>query len=110
MSSVSPLRRLVATVATGAVLLTAGVVTALPAQAEETYPRPPSGTMYLSGHGWGHGHGMSQYGALGAARQGRTWQQIVDFYYPNTDRTSIGNPLIRVDVRAHHANTTRMSG
>ena len=108
MSSVSPVRRLVATVATGAVLLAAGVATALPAQAEETYPRPPSGTMYLSGHGWGHGHGMSQYGALGAARQGRTWQQIVDFYYPNTDRTSIGNPLIRVDVRAHLANTTRV--
>ncbi len=101
-------RQLVAATATGAVLVGLGALTALPAHAEEVYPRPPSGTMNLTGHGWGHGHGMSQYGAYGAALQGLTWQQIVDFYYPGTARTAIGNPAIRVDVTAHLGNTTRV--
>jgi len=26
------------------------------------------------------------------------WQQIVDFYYPSTSRTSWGNPTVRVNV------------
>jgi SpoIID/LytB domain protein len=38
----------------------------------------------ISGHGFGHGHGMSQYGAEGAARQGLTYRQIAEFYYPGT--------------------------
>ncbi|MDQ3615463.1 MAG: SpoIID/LytB domain-containing protein [Actinomycetota bacterium] len=38
----------------------------------------------IRGHGYGHGHGMSQYGAQGAALQGRTYRQIADFYYPGT--------------------------
>lgn len=97
-----------ATVAAVGVALAAGLVTAAPAAADEVYPRPPSGTMNLTGHGWGHGHGMSQYGAYGAAQKGLTWQQIVDFYYPGTTRTAIGNPTIRVEVTAHLGNTTRV--
>ena len=102
-------RRWAAVAAAGAVVVSAGAVTALPAQADEVYPRPPSGTIYLTGHGWGHGHGMSQYGAYGAALQGLTWQQIVDFYYPSTARSAIGNPVIRVNVTAHLGNTTRVA-
>lgn len=40
--------------------------------------------LVLQGHGWGHGHGMSQYGAQGAALQGLTHRQILRFYYPGT--------------------------
>ncbi|WP_244929723.1 SpoIID/LytB domain-containing protein [Nocardioides sp. W7] len=40
--------------------------------------------LVLQGHGWGHGHGMSQYGAQGAALQGRSHRQILGFYYPGT--------------------------
>ncbi|NPV26526.1 MAG: SpoIID/LytB domain-containing protein [Firmicutes bacterium] len=36
------------------------------------------------GHGWGHGVGMSQWGAYGMAEQGQCYQQILDFYYPGT--------------------------
>jgi SpoIID/LytB domain protein len=39
----------------------------------------------VTGHGYGHGHGMSQYGAEGAARQGLTYRQIAEFYYPGTE-------------------------
>jgi peptidoglycan hydrolase-like amidase len=74
------------------------VVSAGAAGAAEVYPRPADGTFTITGHGNGHGHGMSQYGALGAAQAGRTWQQIVGFFYPGTTVGSMGNPTIRVRV------------
>jgi stage II sporulation protein D len=47
-------------------------------------PVPHKAVITIDGRGWGHGHGLSQYGAEGAARKGRTAQQIVHFYYPHT--------------------------
>jgi stage II sporulation protein D len=38
----------------------------------------------LGGHGWGHGIGMSQYGALGYAQHGWTHQQILQHYFTGT--------------------------
>jgi len=73
-----------------------GVVHAPTAAADEIYLRPASGAYPLDGRGFGHGIGLSQYGARGAADQGRTWQQIVGFYYPGTAVADNGNPLIRV--------------
>ena len=35
-------------------------------------------------YGYGHGTGMSQYGADYMARQGSTWQEILLHYYPGT--------------------------
>ena len=44
-----------------------------------------SGALFLfTGHGWGHGVGMSQYGAYGYAQHGATYQQILAHYYPGT--------------------------
>lgn len=34
--------------------------------------------------GYGHGVGMSQYGALGMAKEGKTYQEILSHYYKNT--------------------------
>lgn len=36
-------------------------------------------------YGFGHGVGMSQYGALGMANSGYTYQDILTHYYPNTE-------------------------
>ena len=36
------------------------------------------------GHGWGHGIGMSQYGAYGYAQHGWTYDQILAHYYTGT--------------------------
>jgi len=36
------------------------------------------------GHGWGHAVGMCQFGALGMAQQGKTYRDILSFYYPGT--------------------------
>jgi stage II sporulation protein D len=44
-----------------------------------------SGILFLlSGHGWGHGVGMGQWGAQGYAQQGYTSDQILAAYYPGT--------------------------
>jgi SpoIID/LytB domain protein len=51
---------------------------------DQRYPRPASGTYTVQGHGYGHGRGMSQYGANGAAKKGLTHEKILDFYYPGT--------------------------
>ncbi|MBU2696174.1 SpoIID/LytB domain-containing protein [Pimelobacter sp. 30-1] len=47
----------------------------------------------LVGSGYGHGKGMSQYGAKGAADQGRTAAQILDFYYPGTAMGRAGGSI-----------------
>ncbi len=50
----------------------------------------------ITGGGYGHGVGLSQYGALGQARAGRGYQEILSFYYPGT---SFGKaPLTKVRV------------
>jgi len=42
-----------------------------------------SGSSYVfSGRGWGHQLGMSQFGALAMARQGFTYDEIIEFYFP----------------------------
>ncbi len=65
----------------------------------ETWATPGSTAITVTGHGFGHGHGLSQYGALGAAGQGSTWQQIIEFYYPGTTWGRIGGK-IRVLITA----------
>ncbi len=39
--------------------------------------------------GYGHGVGLSQWGAKYAAEQGQTWQEILAHYYPGTKITQI---------------------
>jgi stage II sporulation protein D len=52
----------------------------------------------LTGHGWGHGVGMSQWGALGQAQAGRTYAQILAHYYRGTTLGSTGAQRVRVLV------------
>ncbi len=48
-------------------------------------PSPVTATTFLvSGRGWGHGVGMSQYGALGFANEGRRYEEILAHFYPGT--------------------------
>ena len=54
-----------------------GISVARPAAAEEVYARPADGVFALEGHGWGHGHGLSQWGAQGAATLGVDAETIV---------------------------------
>lgn len=45
-------------------------------------------TFYTTGYG--HGVGMSQYGADGMANKGYNYKEILAFYYPGTDLVSLG--------------------
>ena len=56
--------------------------------------------------GNGHGHGMSQYGARGAALAGLSFRQIVAFYYPHTTLVQHKQPLIRVLLGGFGPTTT----
>ena len=38
----------------------------------------------LKGNGYGHGVGMSQYGAMNMAKEGKSCEDIIIFYFPNT--------------------------
>ena len=62
------------------VIGTSTVLTTIPAQADPAV-WAQSGRFTIRGAGWGHGWGMSQYGAYGAARKGLSWKQILAFYY-----------------------------
>ena len=42
-------------------------------------------TFVVTGHGWGHGVGMSQYGAYGYAQKGVGYEKIVLHYFPGTE-------------------------
>jgi stage II sporulation protein D len=46
--------------------------------------RPPAPVFVVSGHGWGHGVGMGQYGAYGYAKHGVGYRAILAHYYPGT--------------------------
>ncbi|HEY7178360.1 MAG TPA: SpoIID/LytB domain-containing protein, partial [Gaiella sp.] len=71
------MRRLVLIVVAGLASLVAG---AGPATAA-----PPAPTAFvLAGGGWGHGVGMSQWGAFGQAKAGRDYRAILAHYYPGT--------------------------
>jgi stage II sporulation protein D len=48
------------------------------------------GVARFSGRGYGHGVGMSQWGAKGMAEQGYTAERILEYYYPGTTLGSLG--------------------
>lgn len=57
-------------------------------------------TVVAKGAGWGHGIGMSQYGAYGQAKAGRTASQILATYYQGTQLSKVDtNRQIRVLLR-----------
>src|SRR3954453_10326639 len=104
-----PVRRTACAAAAALVgsLLTA-VVTATPALAEEVYERPASGVFDVQGHGWGHGHGLSQWGAQGAASQGVSADTITSTYYPLTAKTTLPNGSVRVLLQADDSKDTQV--
>ncbi|HEX3614723.1 MAG TPA: SpoIID/LytB domain-containing protein [Sporichthyaceae bacterium] len=85
--------------------LVAGLAIAvpIPAQAEVRAPAveplaaPVGGVFWFEGRGAGHGRGMSQWGAEGAASHGVGYRRILSTYYPGTRlvRTK-ADPPIRV--------------
>ena len=57
----------------------------------------------VKGRGWGHGIGMTQYGAMGFAQQGRTYDWILAHYFQNTDLATRPELTVKVDLDAGKA-------
>ncbi|HXY71586.1 MAG TPA: SpoIID/LytB domain-containing protein [Actinomycetota bacterium] len=55
-------------------------------------PASAATTFTFYGQGWGHGVGMSQYGAYGMANAGKTYSQILSAYYPGTTLSTVSSP------------------
>ncbi|WP_337063494.1 SpoIID/LytB domain-containing protein [Kineococcus sp. G2] len=91
-------RRAATVLTTAAATLAAGLIAAGPAQAGEVRPVPADGSFTFSGHGYGHGIGMSQWGAQSRAVAGQSYRQILDFYYPGTTVASRENRTLRVQL------------
>ena len=53
----------------------------------------------ITGRGWGHGIGMSQWGAYGLARQGKGYKDILRHYYTGIGFARVKNKAVRVLLR-----------
>ena len=89
-------------------LIGTSLVSALPAEAD-TSVTAQAGSFTLRGAGFGHGWGMSQYGAYGAARKGLKWEKIMAFYYPGTKLTKMSsNTVLKVWVTGDNDGSVRV--
>ena len=52
-------------------------------------PIAHNGAVRFEGRGWGHGVGLSQFGAKGMADRGYTYPQILEHYYPGTSLATL---------------------
>ena len=68
------------------------IVGLMPAQVAQAEEGQLPGGMIIYGRGFGHGRGLSQYGAYGwATVHGWSWEQILDFYYGGATGNSRSN-------------------
>ncbi|GAB7192233.1 hypothetical protein NUM3379_29420 [Kineococcus sp. NUM-3379] len=68
------------------------------ASAAEVWPAPASGSWTVTGRGWGHGAGMSQWGAHSRALAGQDHRRILADYYPGTTVGTRPNRPLRVQL------------
>ncbi|MFT7473445.1 MAG: peptidoglycan hydrolase-like amidase [Verrucomicrobiales bacterium] len=71
------------------------------AGAQDEDPTLAAGTTDITGHGWGHGRGMSQYGAVGYALNfGWSSEQILDHYYGATTAGTVPDSILTVRIES----------
>lgn len=58
---------------------------------------PESDTYTISGTGWGHGVGMSQYAARDMALEGYEWEEIATYFFPNSYIANLNDLSIPYD-------------
>jgi SpoIID/LytB domain protein len=90
----------------GAMLIgSSAVLVALPSPASAY----PSASVSFQGHGYGHGAGMGQWGALGYALAGGSYQSILGHYYGGTSLTSLSGgqeaTQVHVAMTVNNGNT-----
>jgi stage II sporulation protein D len=102
------LRRLLGASLALAVIGSSAILITTPAHADPAVSAR-AGSFTIRGSGWGHGWGMSQYGAYGAARKGLSWKQILAFYYRGTQlNTMPSGTKIKVWITSDNDNSLRV--
>jgi stage II sporulation protein D len=81
---------------TGTIGVTSSGSTTAPAVLTSTAPA----VLAISGHGWGHGLGLSQFGAYGYANHGWTFDRILAHYYSGTTLGAAKVATVRVLLAA----------
>src|SRR5262245_31243033 len=82
---------------------------ALAAASLRAAPAPLGAPVFvLTGGGFGHGVGMAQYGAFGQAQAGRSYEEILSFYYPGTELAKAPVASVRV-LLAEGAKVARVT-
>jgi len=66
--------------------------------------------LVVAGHGWGHGLGMSQWGAYGYAQHGFAYNRILAHYYPKTTLAHAAGRTLRVLVAQSKSVTLGATG
>jgi stage II sporulation protein D len=79
-------------------LLLAGSASAAPTTSvsSATTASSASSTLVITGHGWGHGVGMGQWGAYGYALHGWSAERILAHYYTGTTVGTAPTQIVRV--------------
>src|SRR5437588_597977 len=74
----------------------------------QRHAQPPAGTptFVVSGHGWGHGVGLAQWGSYGYAQQGLTYDEILAHYYPGTTLGSAEVSRVRIALAQGRSRLT----
>src|SRR3989442_7138485 len=93
LAGVSTMRRTLLLVSV--LLLVAGSAHARASALAQPVPAGAA-TFVVTGQGWGHGVGLSQYGAYGYAQKGVLYDAIVLHYFPGTELGAA--PISRVRV------------
>jgi stage II sporulation protein D len=60
----------------------------------------------IRGAGWGHGVGLSQWGAYGFARQGYDYKRILGHYYTGTQVSRGGTSVVRVLLQPNRSTVS----
>ena len=80
-----------------AVLVVPSLATTAPVARVASADSLPPTAIVVRGHGFGHGRGLSQYGALGwATKYSKTWQDILSFYY---DKGHVISAIVDTDAK-----------
>ena len=99
-------------VASASLAVTAGVAAFAGAASAEA--ATTAAGFYISGAGYGHGVGMSQYGALGFAQHGYSYRAILSHYYRDTTLSRVSpTRMVTVLVKngaASFRGANRVSG
>src|SRR3712207_375495 len=70
-------------------------------------PADAASRLVVRGGGFGHGVGMSQYGAMGFAKAGKTYREILGHYYTGTQLGRLdAQPTVRVLLQSGRRSVT----